>query len=54
MDSFTTIEVPKYAGAYWLGGVGLGFAIHIPKRPRWLSRWAMRAVFGWEWQDFDQ
>ena len=28
-----------------------GFAVAAHRKPRWLHRWAMRAMFGWKWVD---
>lgn len=39
------------AGAYWIGGRGKGIALQLHARPFLLHRLAMRAVFGWHWQD---
>jgi hypothetical protein len=40
-----------YAGAYWIGGVGIGIGLHLKHRPIWLHRWTMWLWFGWKWED---
>ena len=45
---------PRMAGAYWIGGVSRGVGFCLERRPLWLHRVTMRAVFGWEWRDADE
>lgn len=48
---FRSLDVPKVAGTYWIGGVSVGVGFSLKRRPAWLHRLAMRIVFGWEWVD---
>lgn len=43
--------MPVHAGAYWIGGVNSGTAVHLKVRPPWFHRFAMRVMFGWVWMD---
>jgi hypothetical protein len=48
----STFNMPKYIGYYNIGG-NQGVCIHFIKKPKWIQRYFMKILLGWEWHDTD-
>jgi hypothetical protein len=48
--SYTFNHTPTWVGNYQIGGP-MGLKIFVLKRPRWLTRFLLRVLLEWEWED---
>ncbi len=51
-DSVRPLELPKYLGAWQIGG-SIGLRISVTKKPRWLTRFLLKWLIEWEWIDIE-